>query len=209
MDCDAAQEALSAHLDQEAGTDEVAEANSHLETCWTCRGWWEDISRLNRALRIRPAEQVPDLTAEVLARAHPPRMGRGQWIRFALLLVAATDLLLAMPVLLFGDSAETVRDGRHLGSFGVAVSIGLLYVAWRPVRAYGILPIVGALAATTLFTAVIDIIHGRVTSVGEAHHVLDGSGLVLVWLLAGRPHPRWRRSTNEDLVSTRHDLHHV
>ncbi len=29
---------------------------------------------------------------------------------------------------------------RHLGAFGVALSIGLLYVAWRPHRAYGMLP---------------------------------------------------------------------
>lgn len=192
MDCVAAQEILSAHLDHEASTVEVELVDTHLAGCSSCRQWWDDIGRLNRTIRVRAAEPVPDLAGAVLVRSRQ-RRGRGEWARLALFVVAATDLVLAMPGLLLGDGAASVHDGRHLGSFGVAVSVGLLYVAWRPVRAYGILPIVAALAATMLFTAAIDIVHGRATSLGEAHHVLDAAGLVLVWLLAGRPLPRRHR----------------
>ena len=147
-------------------------------------------ARLNRVLRVRVAEPVPDIATAVLARVHPPRAGRGQWVRIALAVVAATELMLAVPGLLLGDGAASIHDARHLGSFGVAVSIGLLYVAWRPARAFGILPIVTALALTMLVSATIDVVHGRVSSFGEAHHVLEFSGLVLVWMLAGRPAPR-------------------
>jgi predicted anti-sigma-YlaC factor YlaD len=111
-------------------------------------------------------------------------------VRIALAIVAASELVLAAPGLILGDGAAAVHDARHLGSFGVAVSIGLLYVAWRPARAFGILPIVTALALTMLVSATIDVVHGRVTSFGEAHHILEFSGLVLVWMLAGRPAPR-------------------
>jgi len=95
-----------------------------------------------------------------------------------------------VPGLLLGDGASSIHDARHLGSFGIAVSIGLLYVAWRPARTFGILPIVTALAVTMLVNATFDIVNGRVSTFGEAHHVLEFSGLVLVWMLAGRPAPR-------------------
>jgi predicted anti-sigma-YlaC factor YlaD len=111
-------------------------------------------------------------------------------VRVALATVAASELLLSVPGLILGEGASSIHDARHIGSFGVAVSIGLLYVAWRPARAFGILPIVTALAVTMLVSAAIDVMHGRVSSFGEAHHILEFSGLVLVWMLAGRPAPR-------------------
>ena len=190
MDCEQTRVVLSAQLDQEASPIEAGAANAHLGRCPACRDWWADIGRLNRVLRVRVAEPVPDIATPVLARVHPPRTGRGQWVRIALAIVAASELVLAAPGLVLGDGAVAVHDARHLGSLGVAVSIGLLYVAWRPARAFGILPIVTALALTMLVSATIDVVHGRVTSFGEAHHVLEFSGLVLVWMLAGRPAPR-------------------
>lgn len=180
VDCEQTRVVLSAQLDQEASPIEAGAANAHLGRCLACRDWWADIGRLNRVLRVRIAEPVPDIATPVLARVHPPRTGRGQWVRIALALVAASELVLAAPGLVLGDGAAAVHDARHLGSFGVAVSIGLLYVAWRPARAFGILPIVTALALTMLVSATIDVVHGRVTSFGEAHHVLEFSGLVLV-----------------------------
>jgi len=190
VDCEQTRVVLSAQLDQEASPIEAGAANAHLGRCPACRDWWADIGRLNRVLRVRVAEPVPDIATPVLARVHPPRTGRGQWVRIALAIVAASELVLAAPGLVLGDGAAAVHDARHLGSFGVAVSIGLLYVAWRPARAFGILPIVTALALTMLVSATVDVAHGRVTSFGEAHHVLEFSGLVLVWMLAGRPAPR-------------------
>jgi len=190
MDCDVARELLSATLDQEATVDEARVANEHLGGCAACQGWWAEIGSVTRYLRVRPAEPVPDLSAKVLARVAPPRPGRGDWVRYALAVIAASELVLALPGVLLGQGATSIHDGRHIGSFGAAVAIGLLYVAWRPGRALGILPIVTALAVTMAVTAAIDVGAGRVTALGESHHVLEATGLVLVWLLAGRPVPR-------------------
>ena len=189
VDCTEARELLSAQLDQEATADEAAAANQHLGRCESCRMWWAQIGAVTRALRVRPAEVVPDLATPVLARAHPATTGRGHWVRVMLAVVASIELALALPGLFAGEGASSVHDARHLGSFGVAVAIGLLYVAWRPGRAHGILPIIVALAATMATSAVVDIINTRTTSFGEAHHMLEIAGLVLVWMLAGRPLP--------------------
>lgn len=193
MDCDAARELLSATLDQEATVEEARLANEHLGGCAACQGWWAEIGTVTRHLRVRPAEPVPDLSAKVLARVAPPRPGRGEWVRYALAVVAASELVLALPGLLLGEGATSIHDGRHIGSFGTAVAIGLLYVAWRPGRALGILPIVAALAVTMAVTAGIDVAAGRVSALGESHHLLEATGLALVWMLAGRPLPRLPR----------------
>lgn len=191
MECEQIREVLSAHLDQEADTANVESGFAHLDGCEACRTWWADVSTVNRMLRLRVAERIPDIATPVLARVSPPRVGRGQWIRYALAAVAATEFLMAgKGVILLGQGAASIHDSRHIGSFGGGISIGLLYVAWRPARAYGILPIVASLALTMFMTATIDIANGRVSPLGESHHVIEISGLVLVWMLAGRPAPR-------------------
>lgn len=190
MECEQIREVLSAHLDQEDTSGEVESASSHLDGCEACRAWWAHISAVNRALRLRVAEPVPDIATPVLARVSPPRVGRGQWVRYALAVVAAAELVMAGKGVFLGEGAASIHDSRHIGSFGAAISIGMLYVAWRPARAYGILPIVASLAMTMFVTASIDITNGRVSSLGEAHHVIEIAGLVLVWMLAGRPAPR-------------------
>ena len=207
MECAAIRELLSAQLDQESTTEEEAIANAHLGRCAKCQAWWTEIGQVNRVLRVRLAEAVPDLATGVLARAHPPTVGRRQWVRLSLAAIAATELVLATPGLLLGEGAASVHDARHLGSFGVAMSIGLLYVAWRPARAFGILPIVVALALTMLVSAVVDVTNGRTTSISEAHHVLEVAGLVLVWMLAGRPVPRRFRPLIHHPGSRRHFRH--
>lgn len=208
MECAAIRELLSAQLDQESTSEEEARANTHLGRCAKCQAWWSAIGQVNRVLRVRLAETIPDLASGVVARARPPTVGRRQLVRLSLVAVAATELVLAAPGLSLGDGAASVHDARHLGSFGVAMSIGLLYVAWRPARAFGILPIVVALAVTMFMSAVVDVGHGRTTSMSEAHHVLEVAGLVLVWMLAGRPVPRRFRPLIHQPGGRRH-FHHV
>lgn len=195
MDCTAARELLSAQLDGETSDHESGRANDHLGRCVDCRRWWSDVGIVTRHLRVRSAETMPDLAAQVLSRVSPPRPGAGEWIRYALAVVAATDLLMSLPGLLIGEGAASVHDARHLGSFGVAMAVGMLYVARRPTQAWGILPIVAALAVTMCVTAGIDLALGRVGTLDEAHHLLGASGLVLVWMLAGHPLPQRRKRT--------------
>jgi predicted anti-sigma-YlaC factor YlaD len=146
-------------------------------------------------MRLHAADDVPDLSERILARAHPPRKGRRQWICYALVAVGLIDLALAVPALILGeDGGAPIHVAHHAGSMSAALAIGLLYAAIRPVRAFGLLPIAGALAGCMVFTAVLDLADGRVAAAGEAHHLLDVAGLVLLWVLSGAPRPHRRRS---------------
>jgi hypothetical protein len=84
---------------------------------------------------------------------------------------------------------------RELGSFDLALTVGFLMAAWQPARAFGLLPLVGALAVGLVATSAIDVASGNVPVGGEAFHALDLVGFVLVWRLARfvRP-PRLRVS---------------
>jgi hypothetical protein len=46
------------------------------------------------------------------------------------------------------------------------------------------LPVVAVLALVMGGTAVLDVIRGTATSLGEAHHVLDLAGIAVLWLVA-------------------------
>jgi predicted anti-sigma-YlaC factor YlaD len=194
---------LSAVLDGEADVLEQASATAHLESCAACCSWHEGARRLHRLMRIHPAEAVPDLSAGILARAHPPDPGRGEWTRTALAVVALTELVLAVPALFGHDTGASVHLARHIGALTAALALGYLYAAWRPVRAFGLLPVAGGLAVTMTVTAFLDVAQGRAQALNESGHLLDIAALVLLWMLAGRP--RWaapRRWTSSRTVPT-------
>ena len=87
---------------------------------------------------MRPAEHVPDLTREILAAARPPARRSPAVGRHASPSPGwpIVQLALALPALLLGEGAGVAPHvARHLGSFDVAIAIGLLVAAWRPERA--------------------------------------------------------------------------
>ena len=191
MDCITCRQHLSDVLDGRLARADEVDLADHLAGCLPCRSYEGALADLHRLVRLRPAEAVPDLSDAILARAHPPRAGRGQWIRLALVAVGLTQLVLALPALVLGDDAgATVHIARHVGSLTVALAIGLIYAAWRPAWAFGLIPIAAALAGCMVVTALLDVAQGHAQTLGEAHHLLDVSGLVLLWLLAGSPLPR-------------------
>jgi predicted anti-sigma-YlaC factor YlaD len=198
MRCDTIREALSAMVDgEDPGLDDTA-VEEHLATCAGCQTWAEGLTSLHRAVRVREAEAVPDLTAAIVAAAQPVRRSpfaeQISPARWALFVVALTQLVLAGPALLLGeDAGATVHVARELGSFDVALAVGLLVAAWQPARAWGLLPVIAALAGVMGATAVLDVLRGTATSVGEAHHALDLAGLVLLWLVARDARPGSRR----------------
>jgi predicted anti-sigma-YlaC factor YlaD len=194
MRCEECREAVSARLDGEASELDAAAADAHLVGCAECRAFEGSATALHRSLRVRPAEPVPDLTAAILAKVPAPSAGRGrvatarEWPRYALFAVALTQLLLALPALLLGhDPGTSAHVARELGSWDVALGIGLLVAAWQPRRAAGLLPFAAALAAALAVTAAFDVAGGRVPIAGEAHHVLDVAGLAVLWVLARTP----------------------
>lgn len=194
MDCEHTRQALSARLDGEDAGPDGARLDQHLAGCAACTAWAADLGVLHRLVRVRAAEPVPDLTAAILAAA-PRRSPRASWlrpftgristVRWTLFAIALTQLVLAGPALLLGeDAGATVHVARELGSFDVALAVGLLVAAWQPARAWGLLPVAGALALVMGLTAVLDVVDGTASGVGEAHHVLDLAGVALLWLVA-------------------------
>lgn len=198
MRCDTIREALSARIDGEDPGLPDEQLALHLRTCSTCETWAEELGALHRMVRVREADPVPDLTAEILARApHSDGAGRqpraaepvsvARWVLFA---VALTQLVLAAPGLLLGeDAGATVHVARELGAFDVALAVGLLVAAWQPARAWGLLPVTVALGLVVGATAVVDVVQDRAGSLGEAHHLLDLAGVFLLWRVARDEQP--------------------
>ena len=195
MSCDPFREALSALLDGEAPTVEPAEVDAHVRSCAGCAAWADELGTLHRMVRVRAAEHVPDLTDRILATAPVPAAARRaraaehiSTARWALFVVALTQLLLAAPALLLGeDAGATVHVARELGAFDVALAVGLLVAAWQPARAWGLLPVATALGLVMGVTALVDLIGGTATTLGEAHHLLDIMGVALLWVVAREP----------------------
>src|SRR3546814_11570980 len=65
MDCELIREGLSAFLDDEDAGISKTELDAHVSGCVGCSAWWARASEPQRSVRVRPAEQVPDPSAEI------------------------------------------------------------------------------------------------------------------------------------------------
>ncbi len=179
---------VSADADDALVGDELAMLRAHVDICVECAAYQADVSSLARVTRVRGATVDPAFVATVLDRTQPARLGRGGWLRPAL---AWCGLLLAwqsLAPLAFGELDGTpTHIARHVGASTFALAVGLLYVAWRPHRAAGLLPLVAALLAAMLLGAAFDVLAGDRTPMAESLHVVELSGLVLLWMVAGSP----------------------
>jgi predicted anti-sigma-YlaC factor YlaD len=205
MSCTRFRTAISARLDGELPPDppvgptragaplDAVTLDAHLATCADCRGFAAEAARVHRVVRLAPAPDVPDLTPGILAAiadervAAPAPTGASQEraLRWILVAIAAVQIAVAVPALLFGaDAGLPVHTARHLGSFDIALAVGFLVAAWRPERIPGILPIVAALVVCLVGSSLLDVLSGTTGAGSEAHHATDFAGLVVVWLLS-------------------------
>lgn len=100
------------------------------------------------------------------------------------LLVAAQSIA----PLVFGDAdGAPTHVARHVGASSLALAVGFVYIAWRPHRAFGMLPYVGALLAAMAIGAAIDVLGGDRSPLSEAVHLSESVGMVLLWMIAGSP----------------------
>jgi predicted anti-sigma-YlaC factor YlaD len=189
--CDDIFELISAELDGELPDHESSRLHAHLNGCAPCTLLTTKLARQHRLFRVQPAERIPDIAARVVAVAHPPRVGRRGWIRQSLATLGIFELVVSIPALVFGnDSDAPVHVARHVGSLGAALGFALLYAAWKPTRAYGLLPFVSALAVFMTASSVLDVFFGQASFWMETTHLVELVGMLLVWLLAGSPRPR-------------------
>jgi predicted anti-sigma-YlaC factor YlaD len=203
MHCATCRELLSADVDGELSELEREAMDAHVAGCGDCTAFRASVTEAHRSVRLSSAEVVPDLTATILAahaasgapaRVPSPRRGSSAttsvitFLRYALGVVAATQLVLAVPELLDPDgAASTLHASHHLGAWDIAFAVGLLVVAVQPWRARGLLPMCAALAGVMVVTAVIDVASGRTPGLAESTHVLELTGLALVWQLSRVP----------------------
>jgi predicted anti-sigma-YlaC factor YlaD len=202
LTCAACREAVSAGLDGEDAGVPAVEVDAHLAACAECRRFSGAATALDRGVRAMPAVTAPNLTAAILARigaevqAGPSGGGRyRRELRTALVIVAALQLLLALPALILGsDGGAPIHAARELGSFSAALAVGFMVCAWQPRRIAGVLPVAGALAAFLAITALLDLASGRAIVLAEASHLLEVAGVALLALLGrssagSRPRP--------------------
>lgn len=215
MSCQLFRDLISADLDDELSNPERAVLAAHLETCAACAEYQQQAIELSRSLRIGPADQIPDLTARIMAGA-PDRVPDGgrvrtgesalrratrrrphHDIRWALGFVGLVQIAIALPAF-FGTTGalHLGHSGPHSGGWDAAFGLGLLVVAVQPWRARGLLPMVLAVTVVMVGTRVVDAVSGRAGSMPEVSHLLEVCSLAMVWLLArGHTPPRERRST--------------
>jgi predicted anti-sigma-YlaC factor YlaD len=192
MHCDLSREAVSARLDGEAlppGLDGAA-LDAHLVGCADCRAWEASALVLHRQARLQPAPLVADRTEAILAAvpasARPRRVREG--VRYALLAVGLTQIVLALPALLTGEATGmSLHMAREMAAFELAVGVGLVSVAWRPRLAGGLLPFALAFAAAIVLSTALDLVGGGTGTGAEAHHVLDLVGVGLLAAVEVRP----------------------
>ena len=141
-------------------------------------------------MRVVATEHAPDLAPTIMAAINAERVAKArrfdpQALRVGLITLAVVQMLLAMPVLLFGrDAGAPVHVAREVGSFDFALAVGFFFVGWRPARAYGMLPLVAALVGCLAITTGVDLVRGTATLLNESAHLLDVMGLAAVWELA-------------------------
>ncbi len=188
MKCDSIHELLSAAADGEATSTEQTLIDAHLEGCTDCRAYAGRIAGVDRMVRVRAAEPVPDLVDVVVSRSRPARLGRGGWLRPALAWVAILLFVQSIPALVFGNTdGADAHLSRHLGAFGMALALGFAYAAWKPHRAFGLLPFTAALVVTMVASAAFDLVDGGRSALAESVHLTELAGLALLWMIAGSP----------------------
>lgn len=188
LSCREARDRISSGADDELDPVDARALGDHLSRCDECADYAERVAALTRTIRLRPVVVGPDPVVTVLGRMRPPRLGRGGWMRPALAWVGIVVAVQSVRPLVFGtlDGVPT-HVARHVGASALALAIGFGYAAWRPTRAYGLVPLVAALFVATLVAGVLDTLAGARSAMAETVHIAELVGMVLLWSVAGSP----------------------
>jgi predicted anti-sigma-YlaC factor YlaD len=186
--CAWARDAASAAADDELAAADAERLAEHIAGCSKCADFATRVAVLARTSRIRVAQTDPVFVARVMATARPARLGRGGWMRPSLVWCGLLVAFHNFEPLVFGE-VDGVQShlARHAGASGAALALCLLFVAWRPHRAYSLLPFVGALVALTVIGTLLDGAAGVTHAWEEVAHLAEVTGLVLLWMMAGSP----------------------
>lgn len=178
--CATYRESLSAELDGEQPSVETA---LHLAGCDGCAEFARELPGLSRPLRMRPADEVPDLTERILTAiiGTVPRPSLAVSLsRAALMAVAIAQAVVGVLLLTGGGEHAGPHAAAESGAWNFAIGIALATAALRPRVAYAVLPMVASLVAVLAFASARDLLAGEVTAQRVLSHALIVAGLVLV-----------------------------
>ena len=170
----------------------------HLAECVDCRWYALDSARIRKAaLRIETAP-APDVTEAVMRRvAESQKISwTAQVVRVVTALLGALQLIVAWPLLTV--SGHMAHETRHIGAFSIALGVGLLYAAWRPHRAVGLMPAVISLSGAMLITCTLSLNDGMLPGHAELSHLVAPVAVSGLWWISrsgraglpARPHLR-------------------
>jgi hypothetical protein len=139
-----------------------------------------------------PVAVDPSLLARLVrpavAAAEPGRASLVSTVecRMMLAVIGLAQVVLAWPGVFLHDGHASVHLAHELTGWDMGLAAGFLVVAWRPARAWGMLPLVAVLVAAMVVTSGVDLASGHALLGREAVHVLALAGLGCVWALARR-----------------------
>jgi len=116
-----------------------------------------------------------------------------RWVRFALAWIGVLLIAWNIVGMFSAGSGSAIHLERHQAAFDVALGLAFLFVAWRPDRAYGMVPFAATFTFALSISAIIDLINGASTLVRESAHLLELAGLGLLWFLGAAVGPGRRR----------------
>jgi predicted anti-sigma-YlaC factor YlaD len=198
MRCTRFREAISARIDGEDPGLPSEKIDAHLAECPDCRSWAG--AAASPALRARassgdPVAIDPAVLAQLArpaAAAEPARPGlvsTVEW-RMVLAVIGLAQVVLAWPGVFLHDGHASIHLAHELTGWDMGLAAGFLVVAWRPARAWGMLPLVAVLVAAMVITSGVDLLSGHGLLGREAVHALALAGLGCLWALARRaPRP--------------------
>lgn len=190
--CGVMRDLISARADGELAPELEPLVETHVAQCAACADFAEGAHRVRRLTGLRV--ETPEPAEPVVQAVSVPDVGKGAWVRIALGAVGLSLLLRGLVLIVTGDlDGAGAHVARHLGAFGAALAIGLVYAAWRPERALGLMPLAGVLGVLLAATAVIDVATRRSDALSEASHLVEVIGIVLLWMLSGGRYRLGRR----------------
>jgi predicted anti-sigma-YlaC factor YlaD len=186
MDCESIRAAISASLDGEDAGVSADVTRAHLDGCAACRDWRERQHALTRRARLSGYALDHDLTARVLGALPAPAIRPSRVPvarRAALALVAAGQLAITVPLLIFGHDREAGLHAAHeLGSFDLALAIAFAVGVVRPRLSAGLAWPCCVAALGLAGTAIADMAAGQTFGADEAQHLVAVAGaLLLFW----------------------------
>lgn len=135
---------LSAYIDNELERRRHLEIEEHVALCPSCAREEAALRSVRRLIRIQVVDDVPDLTAKIMARVHPVHEPQSEWrqrLRVAAVSAAAAALVVLGASLPFGDrgtdtaradeiTAEVRAAARRLQSY--SASFEIVERGWHP-----------------------------------------------------------------------------